>query len=74
MSRKLWQEPRLIILVRAKPEEAVLQNCKTGTAVGGLTTVDPTTPSAINSGCYQAPRGPAPAFAICSNCSDLTKS
>jgi len=28
-SKKAWVEPELIVLVRSKPEEAVLGNCKT---------------------------------------------
>lgn len=28
-SRKVWVKPELIILVRSKPEEAVLTGCKT---------------------------------------------
>jgi len=27
--KKTWQAPQLIVLVRSKPEEAVLGNCKT---------------------------------------------
>ena len=26
--KKQWQEPRLVVLVRSKPEEAVLKRCK----------------------------------------------
>jgi hypothetical protein len=26
--KKLWQKPALIVLVRSKPEEAVLEGCK----------------------------------------------
>ena len=28
MAKKRWQQPKLIILARANPEEAVLTNCK----------------------------------------------
>jgi hypothetical protein len=28
--KKNWQKPKLIVLVKSKPEEAVLQNCKVG--------------------------------------------
>jgi len=31
---KAWSRPELIVLVRQKPEEAVLQNCKGGTPGG----------------------------------------
>lgn len=26
--KKIWQKPKLVVLYRAKPEEAVLNNCK----------------------------------------------
>ena len=29
--KKAWQKPRLVIMVRSKPEETVLQVCKTDT-------------------------------------------
>lgn len=29
----VWQKPELIILVRSRPEEAVLTNCKSGTLI-----------------------------------------
>jgi len=34
---KLWEKPKLIVLVRGKPEEAILTVCKTGdgTATSG---------------------------------------
>jgi len=32
--KKTWNKPELIVLVRNKPEEAVLENCKT-TSSGG---------------------------------------
>ncbi len=28
--KKRWQTPQLVVLVRTRPEEAVLVNCKTG--------------------------------------------
>jgi len=28
MNKKQWQKPELIVLVRSKPEESVLQTCK----------------------------------------------
>jgi len=34
-SRKEWQKPELIVLVRSKPEEAILGFCKV-TSIGGL--------------------------------------
>ena len=33
MEKKTWQTPTLIILVRSKPEEAVLNGCKTALGV-----------------------------------------
>jgi hypothetical protein len=30
--RKQWQKPELVVLVRSKPEEAVLASCKLNTA------------------------------------------
>jgi hypothetical protein len=52
-SRKVWVKPELIILVRSKPEEAVLGSCKatTGGSDFGVT----------NSGCYFT-------LAICLQC------
>jgi len=29
MQKKVWQKPELVVIVRNKPEEAVLQTCKT---------------------------------------------
>ena len=31
---KTWERPKLIVLVRGKPEEAILTNCKTTTISG----------------------------------------
>jgi hypothetical protein len=31
MDKKVWQKPELIVLVRSRPEEAVLENCKLST-------------------------------------------
>jgi hypothetical protein len=28
MTRKMWEKPKLVVLVRGRPEEAVLQVCK----------------------------------------------
>ena len=38
---KEWKKPELTILVRNKPEEAVLSSCKQGDGYGGAA-VDPT--------------------------------
>jgi hypothetical protein len=42
--RPKWTKPKLIVLVRGEPEEAVLINCKTATKGG-------TGNAALNSGC-----------------------
>jgi hypothetical protein len=34
MVKKAWKKPELIVLVRGRPEEAVLAACKTGTEGG----------------------------------------
>jgi|WetSurMetagenome_2_1015567.scaffolds.fasta_scaffold1643644_1 hypothetical protein len=31
MKKKKWRKPEMIVLVRSKPEEAVLDSCKTST-------------------------------------------
>jgi hypothetical protein len=33
--KRPWQKPELIVLVRSRPEEAVLANCKFDTTHGG---------------------------------------
>jgi hypothetical protein len=35
MEKKTWIEPELIVIVRSKPEEAVLTACKTTSPDGG---------------------------------------
>lgn len=37
MPKKKWKKPKLIVLVRSKPEEAILQGCK-ARGMGGPTT------------------------------------
>lgn len=37
--KKTWQPPKLVVLARSKPEEAVLANCKTGGTPVGPNTV-----------------------------------
>lgn len=32
--KKIWKKPKLVVLYRGKPEESVLQACKTGTPGG----------------------------------------
>jgi hypothetical protein len=48
MTKKVWQRPELVVLVRSMPEEAVLGNCK---GTGG------TSRDSLNGGCYQDNRG-----------------
>ena len=33
--KKKWKKPRLVVLVRSRPEESVLSFCKTGGALSG---------------------------------------
>ena len=50
MRKKKWQNPQLIVLVRGKPEEAVLTACKT--------TMLSDTPANGNAGCDADPGAP----------------
>jgi hypothetical protein len=34
MTRKVWKKPKLVVLFRGRPEEAVLQGCKSPSAGG----------------------------------------
>ena len=36
MKKKKWETPELIVVVRSKPEEAVLQTCKSDTTSGPI--------------------------------------
>lgn len=47
MTKKTWQKPKLIILVRGRPEEMVLSACKTSTSSGAA--------GSKNVGCTRAP-------------------
>ncbi len=38
--KKLWTDPALVVLVRNRPEEAVLSGCKTETSRGGVDSID----------------------------------
>lgn len=40
MSKKNWEKPKLIVLVRGGQEESVLVNCKTGSFVDPPSTTD----------------------------------
>jgi hypothetical protein len=46
MGRKLWRMPELVVLVRGKPEEAVLGGCKLWPHTGPVHGYE---------GCYQTP-------------------
>ena len=34
MKTKIWKKPKLVVLFRGRPEEAVLQACKSNTTIG----------------------------------------
>jgi hypothetical protein len=34
MEKKPWEKPKLIVLFKGRPEEAVLQVCKSNTSIG----------------------------------------
>lgn len=36
MKKKVWSKPRLVVLVRGRPEEGVLNECKTSVIVGPI--------------------------------------
>jgi hypothetical protein len=42
--KRIWQKPKLIILERGRPEESVLQACKTSAVAG---------PNTIKNICYK---------------------
>jgi hypothetical protein len=46
--KKVWEKPRLTVLVRSRPEEAVLNGCK----IGGF---GPLTQTLDNADCYDIP-------------------
>ena len=63
MDKKVWKRPEMTVLVRSKPEEAVLIACKAGTFT---TSIDPNTSF---SGCYfDVP------VAGCQICTDIVSS
>ncbi len=49
MEKKKWEKPKLVVLVRGKPEEAVLATCK----VNEITATAITVCTGIN-GCFDA--------------------
>ncbi len=59
-NKKEWSEPELIVLVRSKPEEAVLEACKTGTAISGN--------SVLATGCGN------PGGSFCGQCASIADS
>jgi hypothetical protein len=56
--KKNWVKPDLTVLVRHKPEEAVLDNCKTGTTPG---------PSYTHVGCHFV-------YVPCGDCQNMGQS
>ena len=68
---KTWEKPKLIVLVRNNPQEAVLSLCKgTPSLVAAGTPVSPTT---SHFGCMAIPQM-ANALAECLDCSSLSAS
>ena len=53
---KKWEKPQLIVLVRSRPEESVLETCKTGFESG---------PGAGFAGCMQTAGSVCLSFAAC---------
>jgi hypothetical protein len=35
--KKIWKKPELVVLVRSRPEESVLEHCKSGATAGPYT-------------------------------------
>jgi len=70
-----WNTPQLVLLVRAKPEEAVLVSCKSGTTAGGLGVTAVGAPNDLDSGCLGTDHqlGSVPAV-LCLQCDTLSKS
>jgi hypothetical protein len=60
--KKTWQKPKLVILVRTNPEEAVLSLCKMPGNFGGLAAS--ISPAAEDAGCYWEVE--------CNDCSELS--
>ena len=58
--KKAWKKPELTVLVRTRPEEAILGGCKTGVIVGD--------PNGTNTTCYENLAGPCP------NCDNIATS
>ena len=66
---KTWQTPKLIVLVRNDPQEAVLSVCKAGTGPVLAAAVEP---SAYYLGCTQSPvMANTP---VCLDCSSISAS
>jgi len=47
MDKKSWHAPSLVVLVRGRPEETVMDTCKGSPHTGG------TGPETANPGCYK---------------------
>jgi|GEM_PF-1181326 len=50
--KRQWTDPALIVLVRNKPEEAVLTGCKTETSRGEVDSIDNACTTYEYSACY----------------------
>lgn len=50
MKKKAWEKPKLVVLVRTKPEEAILSLCKMPETFGGLAAS--VAPLTENYGCW----------------------
>ncbi len=51
-----WEKPELIVLVKGKPEESVLLECKMAGGYGG--------PGSVNDDCFSIPGPPCEAIAM----------
>jgi hypothetical protein len=70
---KTWTTPQLIVLVRGKPEEAVLQFCKSGNPLSAL--MGPAaTPSNSYASCSSVPPSPGLAVNGCLDCATIASS
>lgn len=71
MGENTWRTPRLVALVRGRPEEAILQACKDGTIDNFNAN---TTPINGHAHCVTAPSGSSLASNLCTQCQSLPSS
>ena len=70
-----WHTPQLVMLVRAKPEEAVLISCKSGFPNGGLGVAANGSPGDLDSACMGTDHQLGSiAVTLCLQCDALSKS